>query len=107
MLSTACGASRISFCWIIVDCTPCRCLTMCLLSVVVDGGRYLLMSLYSIPGNDLNWRLAIPHRNAAFVGEHTIWWWYFSKSTMLVVGMSFSTNSVVITDCVAAIVHSW
>ena len=65
---------------------------MCPLSVAVDCGKNLLMSLYVRPGNDLNWRLAIPCRIAAFGGEHTLWWWYFAKSSMLVVGVRLPTN---------------
>ena len=47
---------------------------MCPLSVDVDGRRYLLMSLYVRPGNDLNWSFAITLRYTDFVGEHTLWW---------------------------------
>ena len=53
MASTARHVSTISLCWILDDCTPCRVLTMCPLSVAVACGRYLLINLCVRPGNNL------------------------------------------------------
>ena len=106
MLLTPCCTSRISCCWLLVNYTSWRVLTIWTFSVDVDGGRYLRMSLYVRPANNLSWRLAIPCRSAAFVGEHKLWWWYFANSSMLVVDVRLPVISVV-AYWIYAIVHCW
>ena len=73
MLSTVHRASKSSCHWLLVNCTPRHNLTTCPLSVAVDYGRYLLISLYIRPGNDLRWRLEIDRRGTVFFGEHKLW----------------------------------
>ena len=66
-------ASKISFCWFRIDCTPFFVLTMCLVCVAMVYRRYLLINLYVRPGNNLSYRLPIDCRSAVLVGEHNFW----------------------------------
>ena len=95
MPSTARHASTISFCWILVDCTPCRVLTVFPLSVAMAYGIYFLINLYVRQGNVLSCRLVIDCRSTDLVGEHKLWWWYFASSFILVMGVRLLAISVV------------